>query len=777
MHVCVKVHRLKNKMTTSPPAFFTEQDDGSRKSMYQFGVNFSSENPAKFNDPLRTGYNLFKDTRNAKILTKDYRSLVFPAKIFGQNRFELKPIQAALDYPLKWIIDSNDGTMRQPQAKLLDMAFFKTRYMMESKVHNQDKEDDKNKKRCEEKSLFRHQKFIEYALRPYSPIRSLIINSRTGSGKTRMMQTVMDNFACFPNKKIVLFPNEVLREAFYNEYVRTNSQLYDIDEKISREMVTTPQGRTYEKFDAFNRRYYMGSECTVRDRFDHPLFEDYYPHVVEKHVQGATIVLTFEQFYHMSIGENNKRDNVDRLMGAGILYRNAEINLGGAMVLVDEAHLLLDDGDDSLTGVYAQHVREVLEGQASKLHTIGLFTATPFDDLSDIVKYKKLLNINGNLLSPDDIAKNHMMYYVNKGSKHMFNKEHITYIKVPESNLIANRTKGLKFDDGPARLTKHCWYTQSDFQIDDWDAYNNDYEVPDELKGMTIKDQYDFILGIDDYRTATNMGVLKTLFPKMAFAFEKVLKQYDTRKHLIDLWEECQLQWKQLAPYTQRWASARNRLAVRAGEMHLKDAEKKIKNMFPDSKYTSSSEDRGDQDQVKDWTDLMDNELDAAYDERIVIMTDFDYGIIEFSKLLISHKIIHVILQIEKSVSIMTGGHSQLQGCADDFNGGDRSEYGTFMDNKLVKFVNDNRKTVPVILFNSFVPEGISLFHTRHLHVLTMDTDYTNISQMIGRINRLCHTTHNDKEIYLYYYENTKEKDQYEKEYATRQRWPSLNPR
>lgn len=773
---------------TSSPAFYTVQDDRSKKRMYQFGRYFSSEDPAKSNNEnIREVYSAFKDKRSISTVTRDFMKIIpKSSETFAVKKFKKKTIEAALYYPLKWITYSNDKDMNKNnnQATLLDMPFFKKTYMMESDVHNHTDEAARNKKRCEEKSLFRHQKFVEYVLRPYSPIRSLIINSRTGSGKTRMMQTVMDNFACFPNKKIILFPNEVLREAFYNEYVKKNSKYYKFEGSIHRETKTNSQNRTYEVFDEFNRRYSKEPEnkCTVLGRFDHPLFEDYYQNVLEGKVQGATIVLTFEQFYVLCNGSDNLNQTNNSNLGSDMFVKNKKIDLGGAMILVDEAHLLLEDSQTGgSTKGLVKFIRETLEEQAPNLHTIGLFTATPFDDLKDIVKYKKLLNLTEerhSTITPKNIATNHMMYYINSlsGSKHMFNQEKIIYIDVPESIYIKNRTKALGIEkEKSGRLSKHCWYTRGDFPTSGkWDAVSNKYETPGIENGGNnpgIRQYYDRIM--TEKWDRNNIHILKQLYPKMAHALENVMIQHHVRDRRIQFWSTCKTQWDKIqdqSNYTD-WGNSVH-IEQLANALKLTDELQKVKLYHPD--YIGSGKNTTDQ-QKQHWGELITTELDAAYDDRIVVMTDFDYGIIEFSKLLSAQSVSHAILQIEKTVSQVTGDRKQLQGYDKDFEGS-RSIYGTFMDNTLVDYVNKNREHIPVILFNSYVPEGISLLHTRHLHVLTMDTLYTNISQMIGRINRLCNTTKNDKEIYLYCYTDSYEKQRYHTEYSKREDWPRLNP-
>ena len=215
-------------------------------------------------------------------------------------------------------------------------------------------------------------------------------------------------------------------------------------------------------------------------------------------------------------------------------------------------------------------------------------------------------------------------------------------------------------------------------------------------------------------------------------------------------------------------------LQVRAEELKLDDEKKLIVDRFPSERVMRASQGTGD-DPTEDWVMLMQESLKAACEDRVVVMLDFDHGLIEFSRILTHHKVPHAILQIEKTDLDQNGGHRQLQLCGKGFKG-DLSVNGqTYFDNQLVDFVNENPHEVPVILYNSYIPEGVSLYNTRYLHVLSMDESYTNVSQMIGRINRMCNTTFNEKQLYMYVYKNSLEKDNYEKEVETRATWPRLN--
>jgi len=754
-------------------AFFVLADaNESQIKMYQVGQLFTADDPSTSSTVVQNIYRSFKDTKDPKTLTIQKRSTYnIPNRTFFKDKYNQKKIRAALKYPLEWIVKADRRDIRdawksntnsvQALKERIDMEFFNDIY------HVDDVGD--NKYRCETNSLFKHQKFIEYVLRPYSPIQSLIVNSRTGSGKTRMMQVVLENFACFPNKKIILFPNEVLREAFYNKTVKEYSKIYSIDKNGIKRRVETIRGRKVELFDDFNMRYSKDPEknCSVHDRFDHPLFEDYFKMSAQHSPLGSTIILTFAQFHNILL-HGNREKKEERPYGWDMVFKQGNIDLGGAMILVDEAHLLLDD-----KSVHGKAIRIALEGQSEKLHTIGLFTATPFEKLNDITKFSRLLNISTNLQKNENyIARNHMMYYNNEATEHMFNAEDIKYITVPKSDEISDRAQkyGMVGEFANPRLDTHCWFTQLDFvNYPDWDTLIEQHvnHIPDDLKDDKnggIKEQYRRLMTPTGSNTKLYIATMKKYYPKMAFALENVLNQYYHRENNIKFWTKC-LELDKNSDYNSMRKYAEDLDMVRELENYNYPSEWQIK----DAKK------RGDTDPHENWIDNVNESLKTAYEDRIVIMTDFQHGIIEFSTILEKFKITHVILQIEKRTAAYTGTQKQVYGYEDGLDQVDTTTIGTLKDNKLVQFVNENPQNIPVVLFNSFVPEGISLFDTRNLHILTMDETYTNITQMIGRINRLCHTTKENKRIFMYCYKDSDEEARYRAEIEKRKAWSCLN--
>jgi hypothetical protein len=338
-------------------------------------------------------------------------------------------------------------------------------------------------------------------------------------------------------------------------------------------------------------------------------------------------------------------------------------------------------------------------------------------------------------------------------------------IKVAESPLLAGRAEALDLLT-PERLTKNCWFTQYDsVDADAWDsAFEQYYVIPNgEIAAMGggIQAQYNRMMSLD-YTDKHNINTLKLSFPKIACAFERVLAQHTERSRRIELWKKCKSGWGT------EWDA--QPFCTYARELGLTIEEQMIEREFPHKRANDI------RIQMEQWNDWVDTRLDTTYEDRIVVMLDFEQGLVEFSKILKNHGVPHVILQIELSDAGQHGGHQQMHLCGDGFAGTKAVNGEMYMDNDLVEFVNTHREQVPVILFNSHIPEGISLYHTRRLHVMSMDQSYANISQMIGRINRLCHTTREDKELYLYVYGNSEEESLYMSEMTRRASWPRINP-
>ncbi|CAE8713294.1 unnamed protein product [Polarella glacialis] len=72
-----------------------------------------------------------------------------------------------------------------------------------------------------------HQEAVAFLLHPQSPVTRLLVDHPTGSGKTREMIRVLDNFFHDPRPKVPIFPKEPVCRNFYAELLRWPSRYRD----------------------------------------------------------------------------------------------------------------------------------------------------------------------------------------------------------------------------------------------------------------------------------------------------------------------------------------------------------------------------------------------------------------------------------------------------------------------------------------------------------------------------------------------------------------------
>ncbi|CAE7171199.1 unnamed protein product [Symbiodinium pilosum] len=72
-----------------------------------------------------------------------------------------------------------------------------------------------------------HQEAVAFMLHPQSPISRMLVDHPTGSGKTREMICVLDNYYLDPRPKVPIFPKEPVCRNFYMELLRWPSRYRD----------------------------------------------------------------------------------------------------------------------------------------------------------------------------------------------------------------------------------------------------------------------------------------------------------------------------------------------------------------------------------------------------------------------------------------------------------------------------------------------------------------------------------------------------------------------
>jgi hypothetical protein len=752
-------------------AFYIDDDDRTR--LYQFGQLFVHGNPVHSeHDVVWRIYNTFiHDKKALKVTNQNFskgwnlKTELFPlGKVYSSKVRKATgisyDIKASLMYPLKWILQCNDSSKSTtPQSQLLEMKYFEEEYTASTSTNAQVCDTEGHE-------MFSHQKFVEYCLRPYSPIQSMIINARTGSGKTRMMQAVLDNFACFPNRKIILFPTAPLRQHFYNKTVRKFSKYYELDNDINRSIVTMPNGEKFEELDRFNKQYFQSDTgISVTGHYDHPIFDLFYRMQQTGKPLGTTLILTYKEFVELS--------GPARVYGRKHFYtEDGTFTLNGAMVLVDEAHLLFgSDRQSPYQKTISDKVKTLLEKESDHLHTLGLFSATPFDKLDDITKYRKLLGTH--LTDPTAIARNYMMYY-NETKQDMFNQDYpYTYIEVKDSEDLKERSTALGLEQEEI-ISRNCWLTHFDkTQHAAWDKAMLVDKIytprKEELKNKSILEQYDFLMS--DLRSDA-LSLLKDTYPKMGYALEQILRQLRHRDARTMFWKNLAT----LPPQSlESYMGFLDRLEHRDTTLDLSSDRAKVREYCPMMATTRSAEARGDTSPTETWYEIVQTQRKRASEDRIVVMIDFRYGLVELSKLLALRGKAHVILQIETTSRRVTGNLAQIHGVSHSLPETTKSATGRYKDDVLVDFINEHTEDVPVVIYNSQNPEGINLQHATHMHVLPTSDSYTALTQMVGRINRMCHTTYNEKTVYMYVYPNSGDEKRIQDEHDKQTKWPRLN--
>ena len=581
--------------------------------------------------------------------------------------------------PLVWILNTGQTRERAKMGMIKSLIkdedtnrswkAYISAYMKQS--NNQLKNSSTKDARCMAQPpgsvLFDHQLYVKFYLRPYSPIRKLIVNARTGSGKMRMLQEVLDNFACYPNRKIIVFSTDQLRREFYTKYVRPFSHFY-LQNPNQTVPAVTPElvnNRWVQRLDLFNTQYsHQGKHFGVRNR-DIP-FETYVRYDTEKHVRGATLVLTYVQFQDlMTFSDVEGADNFYTKGTDGQL----RFDLSGAMVLFDEAHLLCETKN--------RKILEVLHKQAANIACLGLFTATPATSVDDLQqKFKSLIPHD----NEGEKVSDYMISY-HASTQGLFNKEDIDFVRVPSTHVLTTRQEITK-NQNIGVLTQ-LWFPYlllNNQQVREWNRLTYSTIVSGSVESIKPDDIQDILRQpdlADQYRAimnSTNLNVWSMFFPKLTAALNSIARSTKNTRHVV---------------------------------------------MISESK-----------------------------------------GLHEMSRLLQGQNRPHVIINIESFRSSLNIQQFNLIDRPDSMRFRQHTKTKRVLDNDLLAFIHSEAcGPEVVILYNSFLPEGISLFRMTHMHIIDADDDYQNLRQMMGRINRMCHTTETNPKVIRVYCMENKHKD------------------
>ena len=667
-------------------------------------------------------------------------------------------IEAGMNYPINWM--NTDVKSKNP-TDIVDNDFFK-KHVMDNDSSKWCTPENKDK-------LLPHQQYVEYVMRPFSPLNALLVDFRTGSGKTRAMIAALENFVDVPNRKLVLLPTEVLRQQFYTE-MKTSSDVYMpymVDNRIThpvRKTSTDNHGRRYEVLDTFTTTFSFVKNPDAVDDTTIYNFQTYFENSSKRrrNIQdvdppmGSTVVLTFSQFHNML------KQDMEKIKGMRHFVKNGKFTLEGALVLVDEAHLLVygndEEGTDNVTGRRVfDNIRKVLEDEKSIAFT-GLFTATPFTDLNDISCYRKLLHTD--MQTTVDLCKNYLSYF-NIMKPPLYNRETYHSVIVPPSPLLMERVK--KYPETPSHLKTNIWLMKKDVirlekplnlllkYIGNLSNYPSE-----EWYTMSVVKQYEKMVGKVNDHTAL-------LFPKGKMVLDKIFEQRRRRENFIS--------------FLNIWKSAKAD-NFKDNKWHLVFNKDNCSTYILKAIRKFSNQINPDQNQISLMDKIIDKESKRNNQDRSVVMIDPPSGIVEMSMLLTASNIYHVVFGMESNTVSMKNW-SPLQLSITDITYfekkyKDRTLKNTIKNEDIQEFFNEH-VDVQVMLFNSFRPEGVNIYNTVESHVITIYDDTNKTLQMGGRTNRMCGgfefgITLDDKRLFHYHFED-KKYDKYSDIIARRNEW------
>ena len=352
-----------------------------------------------------------------------------------------------------------------------------------------------------------------------------------------MMTSIADNFAGYPNRKLILFPTGQLRTQFYNElgkhsktfFLSAKNASLEYDPKI--EYRKRSDGVKYEVPDKvrayFSKEGYSGVELESGISFERYIQNMNYisadvkdgdnPMYDRRQPKGVTLMLTFREFQLLL----DDKDPAQLRLVKHFLGQGKYLTLDDATVLVDEAHLLYLEKWKS--------VREFLENSQQKMYSMYLFSATP----GDYIRYKWLLWTDkiGDCKAPS-FKRNCISRYSDMHEK-LYNREDVWYKHVSPSKILLNRADSFgSFPKGDP-MEKWIIFNHIRVMLSRTFFENN---LPEQYKD--VDKWYDTFLNIPEPLTDRYLvsNPLHEIFPIGSALLSDVLIRYECRvailKHL-----------------------------------------------------------------------------------------------------------------------------------------------------------------------------------------------------------------------------------------------------
>ena len=178
--------------------------------------------------------------------------------------------------------------------------------------------------------LLQHQALVKLAFRPCSPLRRLLVIHPTGSGKTRSMVEVLNNFFYSPTATIMVVPNETVMFKAYQSILTQlpGSKLCMYIKSISNlEGLTPKNGPGILYLDTYQTYVKHNVNKKVQPFFEAAIYNGATPN-------APIIILRYEDLCKVLRKETNILDS--------IFHKEGKLNINDMTFLFDEAHRIHD---------------------------------------------------------------------------------------------------------------------------------------------------------------------------------------------------------------------------------------------------------------------------------------------------------------------------------------------------------------------------------------------------------------------------------------------------
>ena len=293
-------------------------------------------------------------------------------------------------------LDENDPMSSLEQSN--DEEFFRKMQQHLQREHSQTVESKGNNP-CRTGELLPHQLEVGFLLRPASPVHRLLVQHRIGSGKTRTMIHVLEQFGNDPRTKIVVCSSVQMCEQFLTVLKDLKSTVYPVKNSFRNQL---NRGVTDEKYAV---EISPGSGGPVdRNSTTACLFD------CSSSSKGPLLVLTLDLLDGL-LNQLRERPSAN-IAGTRIMLRGrgtGENPLSNKIILFDEFHKLFNSLAVSSRRVYANtnrsddfqivqnvtthldHVRDYLATTFGSV--LGGFTATPPTEIAEVQELIRVLTL------------------------------------------------------------------------------------------------------------------------------------------------------------------------------------------------------------------------------------------------------------------------------------------------------------------------------------------------------------------------------------------------